>query len=80
VRKENARYETLSFRVEGPEVPQGEASVRLTYDAATCAPVRRVLTTFDEDLRPAEFVETFEEFAINADIPEEKYRLPEEKK
>jgi len=80
VRKESGRYQTLSFRVEGPEVPQGEASVRLTYDAATGAPVKRVLTTFDEELRPAEFVETFEEFSINADIPEEKYRLPEEKK
>jgi hypothetical protein len=80
VRKENARCETLSFRVEGPEVPLGEASVRLTYDAATGALVKRVLTTVDEDLRPAEFVETFEEFAVNADIPEEKFRLPEEKK
>jgi len=80
VRKENARYETLSFQVEGPEVPQGEASVRLTYDAASGAPVKRVLMTVDEELRPAEFVETFEEFAVNADIPEEKFKLPEEKK
>lgn len=80
VRKENARCETLRFRVEGPEVPLGEALVRLTYDAATGVPVKRVLTTADEDGRPAEFVETFEEFSINADIPEEKFRLPEERK
>jgi hypothetical protein len=80
VRKESARCETLSFRIEGPEVPRGTASVRLTYDAATCVLVKRVLTTVDDDGRPSEYTETFEEFAINADIPEEKFKLPEEKK
>jgi hypothetical protein len=71
---------SLSFTIEGPDVSVRRAGVRIVYDSATGALLRRSLTTVDDDDRSHEYTETYTEFTLNADIPRETFALPEEKK
>jgi outer membrane lipoprotein-sorting protein len=55
--------------------------IRLWYDPASYRLLRRTYATNPFALDPEfRLTETYEEFSLNADIPDEKFKLPEEKK
>jgi|SRR5579862_536817 len=54
------------------------ADIRLWYDPKTWKPIKRTTTLLPPG--HSTLIETYDEFTIDADIPDEKFKLPEEKK
>jgi outer membrane lipoprotein-sorting protein len=67
---------TLEYKIRVR--PGQTASIRVWYDPKTFLPQKRSIRREDQDA--GTITETFEEFVLNADIPDEKFKLPEEKK
>jgi outer membrane lipoprotein-sorting protein len=67
----------LSYKVT-PK--RGDAmQITLFYDPQKLVPLKRTIRTLKPD-EVMTLTETYEEFVLNADIPDEKFKLPEEKK
>ena len=83
VRKVNEKVMELTFEVKSPHYAGSttaiETRVTLEYDATTFIPIRRIeVSRFDGYQSTTN--ETYTDFTLNADIPDEKFKLPEEKK
>ena len=72
---------TLLYNVRARRGPKGEplADYEITtwYDPATFRPLRRKVEGIDKRFS---LTEVYENLTLNADIPDEKFKLPEEKK
>jgi outer membrane lipoprotein-sorting protein len=53
--------------------------IKLWYDPKSLKPVKRTATIMKGDVE-VKWSETYENITLNADIPDEKFKLPEEKK
>jgi hypothetical protein len=57
-----------------------DVKVQMWYDPAKLVPVRRIIACEFTEGGNCTNTETYEEFTLNADIPDEKFKLPDEKK
>jgi hypothetical protein len=72
---------SLSYTLRFPETePDMVASCVLQYDPKTLKLLGRKMTVKRRGMDEGVFTDTYDEFALNADIPDEKFKLPEEKK
>jgi hypothetical protein len=69
---------TLTYRVEAGKAEV--LNVTLTYDPLTCRLLKRTTTLAKRNRHEATVVEKYEEFTLDAVIPDEKFSFPEEKK
>jgi outer membrane lipoprotein-sorting protein len=68
---------TLSYTLRFPETkPDLSGSCILRYDPVTLKVLGRTLTMTGRGADATVFTETYEDFALNADIPDEKFKLP----
>jgi outer membrane lipoprotein-sorting protein len=79
--EDDGTLKTLTYKtVVTPLVaPPATVDVRLWYEPKSLRLVRRTLSYKSETVSRI-FNETYEEFTLDADIPDEKFKLPEEKK
>lgn len=70
------KVKTLTYKIKVR--PGHTASIKVWYDPKTFVLQKRTIR--DEDRDSGTVTETFDEFTLNADIPDEKFKLPEEKK
>jgi outer membrane lipoprotein-sorting protein len=79
--EDEGNLKTLSYKtVITPLVaPPATLDVRLWYEPKSLRLAKRTMR-YRSETDPLTFNETYEEFAIDADIPDEKFKLPEEKK
>jgi outer membrane lipoprotein-sorting protein len=72
---------SLSYTLRFPESDPGlVASCVLRYDPKTLKLLGRKLTLKRRDVDEGVITDTYSDFTLNADIPDEKFKLPEEKK
>jgi outer membrane lipoprotein-sorting protein len=67
---------TLTYKIKVR--PGRTSSIKVWYDPKSFLLQKRTIR--DEDRDSGTITETFEEIVLNADIPDEKFKLPEEKK
>jgi len=73
-------YKTLTYRFRPEDSQCSVRETKLWYDPITYKLIKRRQVWKGEKGIEGVLNETYEEFILNADIPDEKFKLPEEKK
>jgi outer membrane lipoprotein-sorting protein len=74
--EDDGEAKTLTYKIRVR--PEHTAAIKLWYDPKRLLPLKRTIR--DDNRDSGSVTETFEEVSLNADIPNEKFKLPEEKK
>ena len=70
--------ESLTFKLKVKPGPRDFTENTLWYNPDSLTPIKRVWTfRCDEEDVHVEMTETYQEFTLNADIPDEKFKMPE---
>lgn len=70
---------TLSYEIKDGASPNAVLEIKLWYDPATYTLARRVHTLKTGTLAETVLDETYEVYTLNADLPDQKFKLPDEK-
>jgi hypothetical protein len=80
LREKNEKAMELHYELKDVEYPNIVTTVKLTYDRSTFLPLSRTVASITGDGIRTTCSETYLEIKLDPDIPDEKFKLPEEKK